>query len=50
MRADIVDRVLLILPDSMRKLVQMFIHILREARTKLLASVVVRFGRATLAD
>lgn len=50
MRADIVDRVLLILPDSMRKLIQMFVDILREARTKLLASVVVRFGRATLAD
>lgn len=44
MRADIVDRVLLILPDSMRKLIQMFVHILREARTKLLASVAVRFG------
>lgn len=50
MRADIVDRVLLILPDSMRKLIQMFVHILGEARTKLLASVVVRFRRATLAD
>lgn len=50
MSADIVDRVLLILPDSMKKLIQMFVHIQRAARTKVLALVVVRFGRATLAD
>lgn len=51
MRADIVDRVLLIPPDSMKKFnTNVCSYFKRKARTKLLAPVAVRFGRATLAD